>query len=418
MEVIKKEIGVSDYVISLEDLEEAYFDCRKRKRKTINSLKFEVDWESKLVELWHSINQFTYQISRSICFIVTQGVKAPREVFAANFVDRIIHHLLHLRLYPIMNKHFISRRYNSRKGFGTLDCSGRLFEDIKTVSEKSPKSTWVFKCDVKSFFTSINRRILWRKLRRFIKKHYHGKDKEVIMYLAKLVALNDPTNGCIKKSPNKLWELIPDNKTLFKSGPYRGLAIGNLTSQLLANFYMNDFDHFIDGLFEYHEAFVDDNSIVTDDKEKLLKALPSIRNKLAEVKLELNQNKYYLQHYTKGIKFTGCQIKGLRRYPTNRVVTNFIRKVYGYNKLIHRKSNKATIKYLLNKFVASLNSYTGIMKHFSSYSLRRKILSNIDSKWFQYLYIGGHHAKVVMKRRYLLPYRYIRPKDFYLIYWY
>ena len=85
-----------DYIISLEDIFEAYFECRKNKRRTVNALRFEIDYEPLCVQLWKDINEGTYSIGKSIAFIVTRP--KPREVFAATFRDRIVHHLIARRL--------------------------------------------------------------------------------------------------------------------------------------------------------------------------------------------------------------------------------------------------------------------------------------------------------------------------------
>lgn len=407
------------YKIPLEDFIEAYMECRKNKRSTANSIKFEVDWESKLMDLYHQVNQGLYKISRSICFIVRKGVKAPREVFAADFRDRIVHHLLFKKLNPYIEEYMVKRRYSSRKGFGTLDSSNQVYQGILELTNNfQDQDCWVSKFDIKSFFMSIDRKLLWKELRQFIKKVYTNPDISLILHLVKMVVLNDPTLECIKKSPDHLWKLVPDHKSLFKIPKGKGLAIGNLTSQLFANFFLTSIDKFIEKHFPHHTGFVDDHAIVTKHKDKLLHFFDKLRSKLAKKKLELNPNKYYIQHYSKGIKFTGCQIKMGRKYSTSRVVTNFLRCVYGNNKAIDKVNDIFLKTKLAPHFVSSLNSYTGIMGHFNSYSIRRKILTMISKPWFKYLYIGGHHQKVALKKRYLLPYRYVRKQQFKLYYGY
>ncbi len=405
--------------VSLEDLIEAYMGCRKRKRKTFNSLKFEVNWEENLYQLWKEINLIDnqhYEISRSITFIVIKGVKAPREVFAAHFRDRIVHHLLHNKLYPLLIEHlFVRRRYNSIKGYGTLDSSGQVYRDILATSNNFTEDAWVCKIDIKNFFMAINRKILWRKLRRFIKDYYHEPDKPTILRLTKMVALNNPVVGCYKKSPDKAWLLVPKHKSLFNAPKNTGLAIGNLTSQLFANVYLSEPDHVVEEIIPLHVAFVDDHAFVNKDPEVIFEGIRRYREALAKVKLELNEHKFYMQPSFRGIKFTGCQIHKWRRYPTKRVLTNAIRFIYGYNHLIKRV--KVTDK-MLTHFISGINSYTGIMKHFHSYNIRRDCLSKIGSDWYKYMYISGHYEKVTLKRRYLLPYRYLRRKDYPKIYGY
>ncbi len=106
---------MNDFIeyISLEEVFEAYYECRRNKRRTCNALAFESDYEVKLVELWREINTETYEIGKSITFIVTRPVK--REVFAADFRDRIVHHLVVHRLEPLFEEVFIDDNYNCRK---------------------------------------------------------------------------------------------------------------------------------------------------------------------------------------------------------------------------------------------------------------------------------------------------------------
>lgn len=100
--------------IPLEDVFEAYFECRKKKRNTCNALAFESDYERRCVELWREINAGTYRPSRSIAFIINKPVK--REIFAADFRDRVVHHLIARRLVPLLEEKFINDSYSTRKG--------------------------------------------------------------------------------------------------------------------------------------------------------------------------------------------------------------------------------------------------------------------------------------------------------------
>ncbi len=95
--------------IELEELFEAYYSCRKNKRNTTNALAFEIDYQSNLIQLCKEINSGNYQIGRSIAFIVNQPVK--REIFAADFRDRIVHHLIINKLNPLFEKEFIQDSY-------------------------------------------------------------------------------------------------------------------------------------------------------------------------------------------------------------------------------------------------------------------------------------------------------------------
>lgn len=117
----------------MEDVFEAYFECRKKKRNTCNALAFESDYERRCVELWREINAGTYRPSRSIAFIINKPVK--REIFAADFRDRVVHHLIARRLVPLLEEKFINDSYSTRKGKGTLYGIEHVAEHIRLCSE-------------------------------------------------------------------------------------------------------------------------------------------------------------------------------------------------------------------------------------------------------------------------------------------
>lgn len=127
--------------IPLEDFFTAYYQCRLRKRRTVNALEFEIDYEVNLVKLWRDVNSRKYEIGKSICFVVTKP--KPREIFAADFRDRIVHHIVMMRLEPLFEDVFINDNYNCRKDKGTLYGVKRLYEQIKECSENYTKNCYV-----------------------------------------------------------------------------------------------------------------------------------------------------------------------------------------------------------------------------------------------------------------------------------
>lgn len=139
----------------MEDVFEAYFECRKKKRNTCNALAFESEYERKCVELWREINSGTYHPSRSIAFIITKPVK--REVFAADFRDRVVHHLIARRLVPLLEAQFIDDSYSTRKGKGTLYGILKVEEHIRQCSENYTKNCHILKIDIRSFFMKISK---------------------------------------------------------------------------------------------------------------------------------------------------------------------------------------------------------------------------------------------------------------------
>lgn len=370
----------------------AYYDCRRNKRTTAAAITYEMDYESKVVELRDRINSRTYQPSKSICFVVLRPRR--REVFAAAFEDRIIHHYIAARLEPLFEEAFSPRTFNCRKGKGQLYGIGQLKQDIRACSENFTKDCYVMKLDIQSFFMSINKKMLAEMIDGFIIERYNGDDKEDLRYLARLVIMHEPQKNCEKHSPVEFWEPLPPNKSLFTNKEGHGIAIGNLFAQLFANFLLNVLDwYLIHGLsFTYVGRYVDDFYVVSKSKERLTNAVPKIRELLERYGLTLHPKKFYLQHYSKGMEFTGGIVKFGRVYTNNRNVYNFIRSV--------KALNRAHTLQDVEKTMQAVNSYLGLLHHCTEYGLRRKVLSMVEKHVFKYVTIKGHFDYLVIKVKY------------------
>lgn len=370
-------------MISLEEVFEAYYECRRNKRRPANALLFESDYESNLVKLHHEINTMTYEIGKSITFIVTRPVK--REVFAADFRDRIVHHLIARRLEPLFESVFIDDNYNCRKGKGVLYGVKRLREQTRECSENYTRECYIMKNDIQGFFMSIYKPLLWKMLEKFILEKYKGDDIDLLLYLTKKVVLHNPELNCIRRSPLWMWNDVPKNKSLFTNGKDYGLPIGNLTSQIFANFYLHDFDLRMKERFGYYGRYVDDFYTISRDKQALLDITPVIRKELKDERgLTLHPKKLYLQRYEKGCKFTGSVVKGDRMYIGNQTVANMINSIRKFNETMEPE-----------KFISSMNSYLGFLSHYSSYAIKRKIVKIINPKLYNFFYISGRFEKLV-----------------------
>lgn len=369
------------YTIDLEDVFEAYYDCRRNKRRTANALLFETDYESNCVELWREINEGTYSIGRSIAFIVTKP--KPREVFAADFRDRVVHHLVARRLEPLFEDIFIEDTYNCRKGKGTLYGVKRLAQKVYEISEGYTRDCYIGKFDMQGFFMSIHKPTLNRMLQSFIDEKYDGKDKEIIKLLTESIILHCPEKNCIRKSPIETWDLIDDNKSLFKNGDDYGLAIGNLTSQMFANFYLHRFDRYMTAHYDGYGRYVDDYYVVDRDKQKILEGISVASSILwQDLGITLHPTKIYLQHYSKGVKYVGSVVKPYRNYVGNRTVENMLNAINRYNEAVSPPD--------VESFVSSVNSYIGFTKHYASYNIRSNAMKEISSEWWKlYRYTAG-----------------------------
>ncbi len=384
--------------VDVSELFEAYSDCRKNKRNTKNALRFEIDYESNLLRLKEEIENGSYCPIRSIAFIVNKPVK--REIFAADFRDRVVHHWLINKLNPLFEQLFIQDSYACRVGKGTHYGVQRADRFIKVCSDNYTKDCYVLKLDIEGFFMHINRDILYSKLVKFINQNYLLPDRDLILGVTRKIVFNNPTKNCIIKGCAKDWHGLPKNKSLFHSPSNCGLPIGNLTSQIFANFYMHGFDKFVTenlGL-KCYGRYVDDFIIVHTEKDYLKSLIPQVSTfLLTELRLKLHPNKIYLQHYSKGVKFLGAVIKPNRIYISNRTKGNFYSAIQRQNRII--KDRKPTKEDKL-AFLSSMNSYLGLMKHRKSYRLRRKMLfKHLYSDWFNKAYLSGGLAKFVWKVR-------------------
>lgn len=392
--------------IELVEFFHAYFECRKNKRYTLNALAFEMDYESNLVQLYEEINNGTYLIGRSIAFIVDKPVK--REIFAADFRDRVVHHLVIGKLNHLFEKQFIHDSYSCRLGKGTHFGIQRVNRFIRQCSANYTKNCFILKLDLQGFFMSINKNTLFAKLAQFIKEKYHAPDKDLLIILCRQIIFNNPTNKCIIKGNKTDWNDLPKTKSLFHSNPNCGLPIGNLTSQVFANFYMDSFDHFVkhDLKIRYYGRYVDDFVIVHEDKEFLKSLIPKFSEFLkSELQVTIHPKKIYLQHFSKGVKFLGAVIKPHRIYIANRTKGNFYEAIKRQNSIaIAHKPNKEEQA----AFLSSMNSYLGILKpckdsqlgkHYKTYNLRKRMIRKHLSAWWENYFYAKGYSRFVARRR-------------------
>ena len=262
----ERSAGLSE-PIALAELFQAYFDCRRNKRGTANAVAFEADLEANLVELHTSINDGSYRPGSSVAFIIEKPVK--REIFAADFRDRVVHHLIINKIEAILEKEFIFDSYSCRKGKGTHLGIQRLDRFIRRCSGNYSRECYVLKLDIRGFFMHIDRGLLFDKLQTLLLARYGGPDRDLLIELCGKVIHRDPARDCIIKGPRGAWDGLPSDKSLFHSPPGCGLPIGNLTSQVLANFYLNDLDYFVkrDLGIQYYGRYVDDFFLVHEDRE-------------------------------------------------------------------------------------------------------------------------------------------------------
>ncbi len=383
------------------DLFRAYYDARKHKRRTFNVISFEENYETKLFKLYKEIISGKYAISPSVCFISFKPLK--REIFAADFRDRIVHHFVYNYISPIFERLFVNDTYSCRLGRGTSYGVKRLDYFIRSCSENYKKDCYILKLDIRGYFMSIDHKILYEKVEKVLNRYRVMEDFDVdlILRLVHQIIFHDSKKGCRVTGKKEDWQGLPKNKSLFFSEKGRGLPIGNLTSQLFGNVYLNDFDHFVVYMLDckYYGRYVDDIVIVHPDKEYLKSIIPLLGNYLEKNNfLEIHPKKIYLQHFSKGVKFLGAFIKPYRIYIGNQTKGNFYDKIQYWNSFLTEESFSLEEKDL-NLFLASTNSYLGLLQKSKTYRLRKKILmQELLPSFLRYVHFSDNYTKIIINK--------------------
>ena len=263
---------------------------------------------------------------------------------------------------------------------------------------------YVLKLDILGYFMNIDRQLIYDmilyKLSNFQRKHQRPW-YDLCVFLLDKVIFNDPIQHCLIKGSAEDWKGLPKSKSLFNAPPGKGFPIGNLTSQLFGNIYLNQFDHYVKEQLgiSYYGRYVDDFILIHQEKNHLKSLIPHIHGYLKKkLGLDLHPRKIYLQHYSKGFQFLGTYIKPYRTYIGKRTKSGFYQAVQQWNNHITATNGKLDSASLL-QFIATINSYLGAMKHFDTYKLRKKLLLQLRGEFFNYVYISGGYAKLVAKRR-------------------
>lgn len=364
-------------MFTFQNIYNAYLDCRKNKRNTINALKFEQNLVENLWDLVDALKNRRYTPGTSICFL-TSSPKL-REVFAADFKDRVVHHVLVGALEEMYEKKFIYDVYNNRKGKGTHQAKVRVAKWMKS----NPQGYYL-QLDIKGFFYHLSKDILYKKLFRDVHKH-NPVHKEDVLWLAHTLIYHDPTLDFTFKGNKKGLEALPSHKTLFKIPKHRGLPIGNLTSQFFANVYMNDFDNYVKRELKVKKyvRYVDDFVLLDESKERLEILHDLIKNYLhTELQLTLRTDTK-LKKNTEGLDFLGYIIRPHYALVRQRVVNNYKKKKAKY--LDEYEKQKGMMKLVeIKKFLSVQASFVGHCKHANSYKLNQKIGVLNDKNPFDY----------------------------------
>ncbi len=289
---------------SLENLYNAFLACRRHKRNTINAMRFESRLLENLYDLHKELVERTYHPSSSICFV--QKRPKMREIFAADFRDRVVHHLLTGYLEPLFERLFIHDSYACRNGKGIHAGVTRLRSFLNRVTANGTSRAWYLQEDIKGFFMNIDRPILYW----LVKKKVKRKD---VLWLAETVIFHDCTENYRFKGDRRLLGRIPPHKTLFGTAPGKGLPIGNLSSQFFANVYLNELDQFVKRELKcrFYLRYCDDFLLLSPCRDELLRWHKAIECFVRE-QLDIELKSCLLRPVSSGIDFLGYITR--RRY--------------------------------------------------------------------------------------------------------
>ena len=349
--------------------------------------KFEENLAENLNLLCDELLSRTYIALPSKCFIVSYPKK--REIFAAMFRDRIVHHLYFNYTHQLYERTFIADSYSCIKGRGTHYGIERLQQHIRQASLNWEEECYAMSLDIRGYFMHIDRKRLLKIASDSLRKmssHRVGltdevpipsgliltanttwaeiRDFDFLLWLTEQIVMLDPMENCIIVGEPSDWDGLDPAKCMRFVEKGLALPIGNLTSQLFSNVYLNIFDQYVKRvlLCRHYGRYVDDSVMIDPDREWLLAQVPKVREFLwDELGLELHRGKVHVQEVHRGVEFLGVFVKPYREYISNRTLER-VQKKLGEVDLRNREAALRTV-----------NSYLGIMSHTASYNLRRSM---------------------------------------------
>ena len=343
----------------------------EKKRNKKAALAFEVNAEQYLLKLTRELADRTYRPCPSFCFVAKND--KHREVFAADFQDRVIHHLLVRRLEKIWEPVFIYDSYACRKGKGTHGAVERLRSFSRKVTANETRRAWFAQLDIRAFFPSIDRKILLSMV-------LSRLQNEELRWLSELLILHDPTIDPVFTCPPKKWENVPVQKSLFSVPSGKGLPIGNLTSQFFANVYLNSLDQFVKHTLKvrWYIRYVDDLVLLDLDRHTLQDWTEEIGTFLKNtLKLDLHPNRRIIRPVSNGMDFVGYIVRPSHLYIRKRVVEKCKTAIINQTKGMLKRENDCISMVFMpgacHKLYCTLNSYLGAYSHASSHRLVQAI---------------------------------------------
>ena len=312
-------------IISVENLLVSWQEFLRGKRKRKDVAEFSLNFMDNIMTLHKELADKIYKHGSYQAFKINDP--KPRDIHKASVRDRLLHHAIHRVLYPYFNEKFIYHSYSSRISKGTHRATYRFVNFARKASLNNTQTCWILKCDIKKFFDNINHEILIE----ILKKHVSDIDS-------------------IRLLENVIY-------SFFKT-PGRGLPLGNLTSQLFVNIYMNEFDQFVKRELkaDYYIRFADDFVVFHENRAYLENLISKISEFLdIKLKLLLHPDKVSIKTIASGVDFLGWV-----HFPHHRVLRTTTKR-----RMQKRLKNNPTNE--------SKSSYVGLLSHGNTYKLRQEI---------------------------------------------
>lgn len=266
----------------MENLLGAWKEFVRGKKNKTDVQEFQARLMEHILALHTDLKSKTYKHGGYHYFRISDP--KPRDIHKASVRDRLLHHALYRQLYPFFDKTFIHDSYSCQVGKGTHRAMKRFGSFARKVSYNHTRTVWVLKCDIRKFFASIDHGILIDILAKRI------QDPDIRRLLGEVIGS---------------FNNIPTYSSM--SGCCKGLPLGNLTSQLLVNIYMDEFDQWVKHKLKarYYIRYADDFVFLSHDKRELERLFPYIITKLQELKLQLHPDKVFIKTISSGVDFLG-----------------------------------------------------------------------------------------------------------------
>lgn len=320
-----------DSIISVENILEAWKEFIRDKRKRKDVQEFERNLMHNIFSLHNDLKHKRYRHGGYQAFKINDP--KPRDIHKASVRDRLLHHAIYRVLYPYFDRKFIYDSYSCRVGKGTHRAINRFRDFSRKASRNNTQTCWVLKCDIRKFFASIDHDIL----KKILVKHI--TDRDILWLLGQVI---------------DSFQIRSQGLSLRKVG----LPLGNLTSQLLVNIYMNEFDQYVKHVLnvKYYIRYADDFVFLLDTKSELETLLPYIAQFLeAKIKLLLHPDKVFIKTYASGVDFLGWV-----HFPEHRVLRTATKKRMMRNLKENAKEE-------------TKQSYLGLLSHGNGYKISQKI---------------------------------------------